>query len=227
MREIALDTETTGLDPNQGDRIVEIGCVELVNYVRTSGPKSTFHRYINPERPMSAEAAAVHGLTDDFLADKPVFAEIIDDFLEFIGDSNFVIHNATFDMKFLNAELRRLSQPPFPTDRAVDTLTMARHRYPGAQANLDALCRRFGIDSSDRVLHGALLDAELLADVYLELRGGRQPGLSLVEDRPSGSASLGRPRVARPARPHAPTAEELAAHDALLDRIKTPIWRQT
>ena len=227
MREIVLDTETTGLDPGQGDRIVEIGCIELINTVRTNGPGSTFHVYINPERPMSAEAAAVHGLTDDFLTDKPVFADIIDAFIDFIGDSRFVIHNAAFDMKFLNAEFRWLGRPAFPADRAVDTLAIARHRYPGAQASLDALCRRFGIDASDRVLHGALLDAELLAEVYLELCGGRQPGLSLVEARAESATSLARPRVPRPARPHAPTAEELTAHKALVDRLKTPIWRQT
>ena len=175
---------------------------------------------------MSSGAAAVHGLTDEILADKPVFADILPDFLDFIGDSPFVIHNAAFDMKFLNAELARLGHAPFPPERAVDTLAMARQRFPGAQANLDALCRRFGIDASGRVLHGALLDAELLAEVYLELSGGRQPGLVLVDDRPAGAADLGRPRLARPARPHAPTPEELAAHEALLDRIKTPLWRQ-
>ena len=226
MREIVLDTETTGLDPAQGDRIVEIGCIELVNYVRTAGPKGIFHCYINPECPMPAGAAAVHGLTDDILADKPVFAEIAAGFLDFVGDSPFVIHNAVFDLKFLNAELTRLGHPPFPPERAVDTLTMARQRFPGAQANLDALCRRFGIDASGRVLHGALLDAELLAEVYLELCGGRQPGLVLSDERPAGTMDLVRSREARPARPHAPTPEELAAHEALLDRIKAPLWRQ-
>ena len=226
MREIVLDTETTGLDPDQGDRIVEIGCVELVGYVRTGGPKGVFHCYINPERPMSRDAAAVHGLTDAILADKPVFAAIADDFLRFVGDSPFVIHNAAFDLKFLNAEMRRLGRPPFQADRATDTLAMARQRYPGAQANLDALCRRFGIDTSGRTLHGALLDAELLAEVYLELQGGRQPGLALTDRQAVRTGTLARPRMARPQRPHAPTSEELAAHAVLLDSLKSPIWRQ-
>ncbi|NBC34197.1 MAG: DNA polymerase III subunit epsilon [Alphaproteobacteria bacterium] len=226
MREIVLDTETTGLDPDQGDRIVEIGCVELVNHVRTKPPGGIFHCYINPERPMAAAAAAVHGLTDEFLADKPVFADIVEEFLTFVGESPLVIHNAPFDLKFLNAEFRRLGRPLFGPDRAIDTLVIARQRYPGAQASLDALCRRFGVDGSSRVLHGALLDTELLAEVYLELRGGRQPGLVLIEDRPAGDAGLGRPRIARPARPHAPTPDELAAHEALLDQIKEPLWRR-
>lgn len=226
MREIVLDTETTGLDPNSGDRVVEIGCVELVNYVRTTSPAGVFHCYINPERPMAAEAAAVHGLTDAFLADKPVFADIVEAFLAFLQDSPLVIHNAAFDLKFLNAEFKRLGLPLFGPERAIDTLSIARQRYPGAQASLDALCRRFGVDCSNRVLHGALLDTELLAEVYLELRGGRQPGLILVEDRPTGETGLGRPRMARPPRPHAPTPEELAAHDALLDQIREPLWRR-
>ena len=176
MREIVLDTETTGLYPEQGHRVVEIGCVELINHVATA---AHFHRYINPERPMDADAEAVHGLTDAFLSDKPVFAEIADAFLEFVGDDPLVIHNAAFDIGFLNAELARLGHPALPMERAVDTVKIARRRFPGAQANLDALCRRYGIDLSDRSLHGALLDANLLAKVYLELRGGSQPDLTL------------------------------------------------
>lgn len=226
MREIVLDTETTGLDPEKGHRIVEIGCLELINHVRTWKPTGVFHRYINPQRSMPADAAAVHGLTDDMLADKPLFADIVDELIAFLGDAPLVIHNAAFDVKFLNAEFRRLGRPLIETGRAIDTLALARKRYPGAQANLDALCRRFGIDTTSRVLHGALLDAELLADVYLELLGGRQPGLVLGEEPAAGGIALGRPRVARPPRPHAPTQEELAAHAALLDQIKEPIWRR-
>ena len=224
MREIVLDTETTGLSPEAGDRLVEIGCVELVNLVPTG---QTFHCYINPERPMSAGAEAVHGLSDVFLADKPTFAEVVEAFRGFVGDANLVIHNASFDMAFLNAELRRLSLPPIPDGRAVDTLKIARQRYPGAQASLDALCRRFGIDNSHRELHGALLDAELLAEVYLELKGGRQPDLTLVRGGASAGGSGGQgtsERVFRPARAHAPTEREAAAHTAFLTKLSDPIW---
>lgn len=221
MREIVLDTETTGLDPQSGDRIVEIGCLELMHHVPT-GRK--FQRYLNPERPMSADAQNVHGLSDAFLADKPTFAEVVDAFLAFIEDAPLVIHNAAFDLSFLNAELARLSLPELPDDRAIDTLKLARRRFPGAHASLDALCSRFGIDASDRTLHGALLDAELLADVYLELCGGRQPGLALT-NRPETAATTGTIRVERPPRPHAPSAEEAAAHDAFLAQLKDPIWR--
>ena len=170
MREIVLDTETTGLNPADGHRVVEIGCIELLNHVPTG---RTFQKYINPERPMPAEAQAVHGLTDEFLADQPLMDEVIEDFLEFIGDDPLVIHNADFDMRFLNAELERLSRPALELGRAVDTVSMARRKFPGAQASLDALCRRFEIDNSGRSFHGALLDAQLLAEVYLELIGGQ------------------------------------------------------
>ncbi len=180
MREIVLDTETTGFEPSEGHRIVEIGAVELVNHMPTG---RTYHQYINPERAMPQEAFEVHGLGDDFLRDKPKFAEIAQAFLDFIGpESKLVIHNAAFDMKFLNAELGWLSRPPIATDRAIDTLMMARRKYPGSPASLDALCRRFGIDNSARSLHGALLDSEILAEVYLELIGGRQPGFGLQID---------------------------------------------
>lgn len=224
MREIVLDTETTGLDPVNGDRLVEIGCVELVNHVATG---RALHLYINPERPMSPEAEAVHGLGDDFLADKPLFADVVEEFLAFVGDDPLVIHNAAFDMGFLNMELRRLGRPAIADRRAVDTLKIARRRFPGAQASLDALCRRYGIDNSNRVKHGALLDAELLAEVYLELRGGRQPGLTLAGDA-SAEGEAGEivvPEGVRPPRPHAPSAAELAAHEAFLDKLSDPLWR--
>ncbi len=224
MREVVLDTETTGLDPANGHRIVEIGCLELVNHVPSGGPSGTFQRYIDPERPMPDEAFAVHGLSDEDLAGKPVFADIADDLLSFIGDDPLVIHNARFDMKFLNAELQSIDRPPLPMSRAIDTVAIARQRFPGAQASLDALCRRYGVDNSNRQLHGALLDAELLAEVYLELIGGRQPSLTLAA-RPSGRAiSAGRPRAPRTPHPHEPTPDEAAAHEAFLALIKDPIW---
>ncbi len=177
MREIILDTETTGLDPLQGHRIVEIGCVELFNFVPTG---KTYQAYINPERTMPTAASAVHGLTDEFLADKPVFSQIVDDFLQFIGDAPLVAHNAPFDMGFVNAELVRHGYKKLADSRATDTVAMARKMFPGAPASLDALCKRFNVDASGRDLHGALLDARLLAEVYLELRGGRQVDLMLA-----------------------------------------------
>ncbi|SFS84290.1 DNA polymerase-3 subunit epsilon [Sulfitobacter marinus] len=188
MREIVLDTETTGFDPESGDRIVEIGAVELVGHVATG---ETYHQYINPERSMPDEAFQVHGLGDEFLRDKPKFAHIGQQFLDFIGDSKLIIHNAAFDIKFLNAELRWMNLPQIPWERALDTLAIARKRFPGSPASLDALCRRFGIDNTSRTLHGALLDSEILAEVYLELIGGRQPdfGLSAKPERKAGDVS--------------------------------------
>ena len=177
MREIVLDTETTGLDPTTGDRIVEIGAIELMNHVPTG---RTYHQYINPDRPMPTEAFEVHGLGDDFLRDKPPFKAIGQDFLSFIVDGQLVIHNAAFDMKFINAELDWAGLPQIDLSRATDTLAIARSRFPGAPASLDALCRRFGVDNAARDKHGALLDSEILAEVYLELIGGRQPGLGLA-----------------------------------------------
>ncbi|MFT5001273.1 MAG: DNA polymerase-3 subunit epsilon, partial [Planctomycetota bacterium] len=174
MREIVLDTETTGFDPKSGDRIVEIGAIELMNHMPTG---AIYHQYINPERAMPADAFAVHGLGDEFLRDKPVFKNIASDFIEFIGDSKLIIHNASFDMKFLNAELDWVGRSKLPMDQAIDTLEIARRKFPGAQNSLDALCRRFTVDNSSREKHGALLDSELLAEVYLELIGGRQPDL--------------------------------------------------
>jgi DNA polymerase-3 subunit epsilon len=226
MREIVLDTETTGLDPETGDRLVEIGAVELFNHMPTG---RTFHQYINPQRAMSAEAFAVHGLGDDFLRDKPLFAAIVEDFITFLGDAKLVIHNASFDMKFINAELGWAGRPGIPFDRAVDTLMIARQKFPGSPASLDALCRRFGIDNSARTLHGALLDSEILAEVYLELIGGRQPGLVLsstetVEETTAAAARLGpRPRPL-PARL---TDEEAAAHARLVaDLGDDALWRR-
>ena len=222
MREIVLDTETTGFDPHAGHRIVEIGCVELMNHLPTG---KTYHQYINPERDMPDEAFKVHGLSNQFLADKPVFAEIVADFMEFLGDAVLVIHNAEFDMKFINAELGVLGFPPLPMSRSIDTVAMARRKFPGAQANLDALCRRFEIDNTHRSFHGALLDSELLAEVYLQLIGGRQPGLALGAGRgKSGAAGQAVERKARPPRPHQPLPEELEAHAAFLGKIKKPIW---
>jgi DNA polymerase III subunit epsilon len=227
MREIVLDTETTGLNPLGGDRIVEIGCIELVNHLATG---ETYHQYINPERDMPEGAFAVHGLSEEFLAEHPKFGEIADAFLEFIGDATLIIHNAQFDMGFINAELARMDRPPVPMARSVDTVQMARKKFPGAQANLDALCRRFQIDNSGRELHGALLDSELLAEVYLELIGGRQPDLELAENAKAIAAPAGEGQVAnvqkgRDARLHEATPEELAAHEAFIDGIKNPIWR--
>ena len=222
MREIVLDTETTGLDPLTGDRIVEIGCVELDRHLPTG---NTFHRYLNPERNMPAEAERVHGLSEQFLSDKPVFAEVVADFLEFIGDSPLIIHNAEFDMRFINAELVRLGFPAIPMKRAVDTLIMARKRFPGAQASLDALCRRFEVDLSRRTQHGALLDSELLAEVYLQLIGGRQPGFELAVNGQSGHVETVKiDRPFRTPRPHAALPEEIAVHEAFVGKLKNPIW---
>ena len=190
MREIALDTETTGISPRDGHRIIEIGALELMHHLPT-GRK--LHLYINPEREIDDGAVAVHGITSDFLADKPVFADIVDEFLAFVGDDPMVIHNASFDMGFINAELKRLDRPVLPMAQSIDTLMMARKKFPGAQANLDALCRRFEIDNSHRDLHGALVDADLLAAVYIELLGGRQPGLSLESNSQSQAGDQGAP----------------------------------
>lgn len=226
MREIVLDTETTGLDPNSGHRVVEVGCLELHNHIATG---KSFHRYINPERDMPEEAEAVHGLSVAFLADKPVFADIADDLIGFISDSPIVAHNAPFDLGFLNAELALASRPTLSADRAIDTVPLARRKFPGAQVNLDALCRRFDIDLSARVKHGALLDAELLAEVYLELVGGREPGLGLaasarqVSVQSVDSKSTRQPRVPRP---HSVTADEAAAHAAFLKNIMSPLWHE-
>ncbi|WP_404423561.1 DNA polymerase III subunit epsilon [Thalassospira australica] len=231
MREIVLDTETTGLDPYADHRLVEIGCIELFNHMPTG---RQYHQYINPQRPMPKEAFDVHGLGDDFLKDQPVFAEIVDDFLEFIGDdSHLVIHNAAFDMKFLNAELEWLSKPKIDMNRAIDTVQMARKKFPGSPVSLDALCRRFKIDNSNRTLHGALLDSDLLALVYLELLGGRQHGLLLDSNAKDRQKKVDRdaPRKLGPKenrlepRPCIISDEELAAHRAYIEKnIPNAFW---
>ena len=235
MREIVLDTETTGIDPRDGHRIIEIGALELVNQMPTG---EQLHIYINPEREIDAGAVAVHGLTNEFLDDKPLFADIAEAFLDFIGTDPLVIHNAPFDMGFINAELEKLGRASLPMERAIDTLTMARKKFPGAQANLNALCRRLEIDNTHRDLHGALIDADLLASVYIELLGGRQPDLSLEperaatkqQDRPSSDDSqAGFALQEDPSkfdRPHAPSETEKAAHARLLESFQDPIWHR-
>jgi DNA polymerase-3 subunit epsilon len=217
MREVVLDTETTGLDPAEGHRIVEIACIELMHHVPT-GRK--FHCYVNPERGMPEDALAVHGITAEFLAGQPLFAAVVDELLAFVGPDPLIIHNAEFDLAFLNAELARLQRGPISC-RFVDTLGLARIRFPGAPASLDALCRRFEIDLSLRVEHGAEIDCGLLAAVYLELLGGRQPGLDFVA--PDELAIAGE-RILRAPRPHQPTAEELIAHQVMLQMLTNPIW---
>ncbi|HRO11247.1 DNA polymerase III subunit epsilon [Amaricoccus sp.] len=223
MREIVLDTETTGLDPDTGDRIVELGAVELLNHMPTG---RVFHRYLNPEREVPAEAVQVHGLTTAFLADKPLFRAVAAEFVAFLGDARLVIHNAAFDMKFLNAELGWAGYDGLPWARAVDTLELARRRYPGAQNTLDALCRRFGVDNTGRTKHGALLDSELLAEVYLELIGGRQPDLILTVVT---SATVGAQAWAPPPRPHPLpprlSEAEAAAHAAFVAELgEQALW---
>lgn len=221
MREIVLDTETTGLDPVSGHRVVEIACLELLNHIPSG---RNYQTYLNPERDVPPDAVAVHGLSAEFLSDKPRFAEIVDSLLEFIGDARVVIHNAEFDVRFLNAEFQRLQRPAWSGERVVDTLQIARQKFPGAPASLDALCRRFAIDNSARTKHGALLDTELLADVYLELIGGRQAGLELMTSHGAAAVAEAERRSQRPPRPHAPTPEELAAHAVLVIQLKNPIW---
>lgn len=223
MREIVLDTETTGMDPFKGDRLVEIGCVELSNHLPTG---KTYHIYLNPEREIPAEATAVHGITNDFVKDKPTFGEVIGDFLDFIGDAKLVIHNAEFDMKFLNAELKTFGFPSLDHRRVTDTLLMAREKFPGSPANLDALCRRFGIDNSSRTYHGALLDSQLLAEVYLELLGGRQRGLGINETHISvETVSEFKARTHREPRVFTPSEEELSLFEELLSKLKNPLWK--
>ena len=223
MREIVLDTETTGLDPDTGDRIVELGAVELLNHMPTG---RVFHRYINPEREVPADAVMVHGLTTAFLADKPSFTAVAAEFIAFLGDARLIIHNAAFDMKFLNAELGWAGHGGLPWARAVDTLELARRRFPGAQNSLDALCRRFGVDNSGREKHGALLDSELLAEVYLELIGGRQPDLILTVVTAETAGADGwvpppRPRALAPRL----TAAEAAAHAAFVAELgEAALW---
>lgn len=229
MRYIVLDTETTGFYAEKDDRIVEIGALELINYVPTG---RVFHQYINPERVIPEDVIRVHGITNEFVADKPVYSEIVDAFTAFIGDdSQLVIHNAEFDMRFLNAEYKRLGLPPLPMSRALDTLAMARKMFPGAPNSLDALCKRYGVDNTKRVYHGALMDAELLSEVFLELAGGRQPELlggnsnaigldeDVIEDIETAHMW--------PVRSFAPSAEELDAHNTMLKLVKEALWNKS
>lgn len=228
-REIVLDTETTGMNPETGDKIIEIGAVELEGHMPTG---RTLQLYIHPERDVPAEATAVHGITNEFLKGKPVFAQVYSDFIDFIGkDSILVIHNAEFDMKFINWELKQVGHPAIPWDRVIDTLAIARKKFPGSPASLDALCRRFSIDNTARTFHGALLDSQLLAEVYLELLGGRQHGLVFGEqtkNTPSIQSKSGESpikRVFREPRPHSATTEELEAHTKIVDGIKEALWK--
>jgi DNA polymerase III subunit epsilon len=227
MREIVFDTETTGLSPHDGHRMVEIGCVEIVNRCETG---AVFHAYLNPLRSMPSEAEAVHGLSETFLRGQRCFDAIVDELIAFIADSPLVAHNASFDFAFLNWELANCGRPPICMSRMVDTLAMARTRHPGAKHSLDALCTRFGVDRSQRIKHGALLDAELLSQVYVELCGGRQIGLMLAEEVTTSTsevpiiASAPPARLARPPRPHHATAGELAAHAAFIQGLTDPLW---
>lgn len=223
MREVVLDTETTGLDPETGHRIVEIACIELINRVPSG---ELYQTYVNPERDIPEEAFQVHGLTADFLSGHPVFADVADDVLGFLGGSALVIHNAAFDLGFLNAEFVRLGRPVLNGIEVTDTVALARQKFPGAPVSLDALCRRFGVDASARELHGALLDARLLAEVYLELMGGRQPGLGLATEDAPDAIRAASARANRAPRPHGPSAAEEAAHAAFIAGLANPIWNR-
>jgi DNA polymerase-3 subunit epsilon len=227
MREIVFDTETTGFEPSQGHRLVEIGALELINHMPTG---ITFHKFINPEREIPEDATRVHGITNARVADCPLFADVAQEWLDFVGDDPMIAHNAAFDMRFINAELGWVNRPIYPAERFIDTLVMARRKFPGSPVSLDALCRRFGIDNSHREFHGALLDSELLAEVYLELRGGRQPGLALGSGR-GGSDGEDRVRIDRPfraPRPHSAAPEELEEHRAFLEKkVKNSLWLAT
>jgi DNA polymerase-3 subunit epsilon len=218
MRDVIYDTETTGLDPQKGDRLIEIGCIELVN--RFSSGR-VFHQYINPERDVPAEAFAVHGLSEEFLKDKPRFADIVDELVAFLGDAPLVAHNAMFDLGFINAELARCNKPPVERERLVDTLMLARRRHPGGANRLDDLCARYGIDNAHRTRHGALLDAELLAEVYLELIGGRQASLSLVEAGPGNQPAQNRRIAVKPRPVRLSSRLTYAERDAHKDFIAT------
>jgi DNA polymerase III subunit epsilon len=231
MREIVFDTETTGLSPANGDRMVEIGCIELINRVETG---REFHSYFNPERPMDPVAQSIHGLSDAFLSDKPLFEDVVEDLLDFLDESPLVAHNAKFDFSFLNHELGACGRLNISMGRMVDTLGLARIRHPGAKHSLDALCSRFGIDRSHRIKHGALLDAQLLAQVYVELTGGRQIGLALPAEAKGngfiGDADMAEraknqaPVLHRAARAHEPTAEEHLRHMQFIETLKNPLW---
>ncbi|MBT7642338.1 MAG: DNA polymerase III subunit epsilon [Rhodobiaceae bacterium] len=226
MREIVFDTETTGLSPKNGDRVVEIGCLELFNRLPTG---ETFHVYLNPERDMPSEAEAVHGLSESFLADKPLFAEVADDFLAFVGDAALIAHNASFDMRFVNAELKACGRSDLSEHEVIDTLAMARKKFPGSPASLDALCKRFNVDTSNRELHGALIDSELLAGVYLELMGGRQTGMIFEKKQQQAQAGELSPRQPKKRRPNPLpsrlSAQEKDAHIAFLEGFpRRAVW---
>jgi DNA polymerase-3 subunit epsilon len=228
MREIVFDTETTGLSPHDGHRLVEIGCIELINRVETG---NHFHRYIHPQRSMPSEAEAVHGLSVHFLSDKPLFAEVAADLIEFVADSPLIAHNASFDFGFLNWELQACGRDPICLSRMIDTLAIARTRHPGAKHSLDALCTRYGVDRSQRVKHGALLDAQLLAQIYVELTGGRQIGFTLAEATSAttvevGFAATAAQRPFRSARPHSASEAELARHAAFIMTLADPLWSE-
>ncbi|MEQ9115250.1 MAG: DNA polymerase III subunit epsilon [Rickettsiales bacterium] len=226
MREIVLDTETTGLDPSGGHRIIEIGCIEIENRIKTG---RVFHKYINPKRDVPDEAFRVHGISSEFLKDKPCFEDVCDEFLNFIGEEKLVIHNAKFDMKFINFELSKAGKPEVSFERAIDTLIMARKKYPGSPASLDALCKRFGVSLESREKHGALLDSELLFEVYFELCGGRQNKLELSYKSKKvdkgGGAELA-PRIDIPKRDFVVSEEEEALHAELLKKINNPLWQK-
>ncbi len=229
MREVIFDTETTGLSPAAGDRLVEIGCIELINRIETG---RTYHCYYNPERSMPIEAQNVHGLSDAFLADKPLFADKVEDLLDFLDDSPLIAHNASFDFSFINHELKACGRLTIPMSRMVDTLAIARTKHPGAKHSLDALCTRYGIDRSHRIKHGALLDAELLAQLYIELTGGRQIGLELtttkgptkLDGESNGTSSYGSQKALRRPRAHSASAEELEQHRAFIAQLVDPLW---
>ena len=227
MREIIFDTETTGFDPLSGDRMVEIGCIEMVGRVMTG---NVYHAYFNPERAMPSAAENVHGLSEKFLSDKPYFSQKADELIDFLGDCPLVAHNASFDFGFLNSELQKCGRSPIAMDRMVDTVALARVRHPGAKLSLDALCTRYGIDRSHRVKHGALLDAELLAHLYIELTGGRQIGLGLVDDTETSVIefnAIGLVQISRPyrePRPHSATEAELVRHSAFIADIENALW---
>lgn len=223
MRQIVLDTETTGLSFKDGHRIVEIGCVEIKNYIPTG---RTFHTYLDPKRHMEAGATRVSGITDDLLRGKPEFFHIVDQFLTFLDDADLVIHNAPFDMSFLNGELERIGYKALPMTRAIDTIKIARSLFPGSPANLDALCRRFDIDLSSRTKHGALIDAQLLAEVYLQLSGGRQPDLELESHKLEGETITVKERPYRPMRSFQLSEEEVEKHKNFIQKLKNPLWER-
>ena len=223
MREIVIDTETTGLNPFEGDKIVEIGCVEMINHVPTN---KVFHKYINPQRDIPEEVIKIHGITEEFLKDKPTFAEIADEFLDFISSDNLVIHNAAFDMSFINSELVAINKKPIDMHRVIDSLAIARHKFPGDKASLDSLCKKFGIDNSHRTKHGALLDAELLSEVYLELVGGREPSLVMSSFKKQNLEKNKTLEKNYKERYFKASEEELEKHRNFLNKLKNPVWNK-